>query len=353
MKGIGTGTSALLTVISTTTAATLGNEIITYVTLGINCLILISNAFLDIYRKWRDRNKDQEEVVADSDNEEKKNGSVTEMNYGKITQTGNYTVRAKSSDFYSDISNIVTLHSTVCEISTLAELMPNPEEFGILEFMRNEKITPDKGTAMSDFLNSILGENALDIDSFVPMDIEYIYNHSGSKQVSGIVKAFLKRVNKKQATEYPITVGDMSYLSSIIRARFLAKWKRLWDTVVADFDYLSPFDVRFTDETKKDHLTSTNSRTYQDEGRNNDYTYGFNDNSEDGTPTDRGTSSGDGSSSDSFSRDVERLRETTRKGNIGNITKQQLIEQQREMLKFQFFDVVYKDLDTVLTIHLY
>ena len=53
--------SAAMTAASTVTATALGNEIITYVTLGINVLILISNALLDVYRKWRDRDKDLKE----------------------------------------------------------------------------------------------------------------------------------------------------------------------------------------------------------------------------------------------------------------------------------------------------
>lgn len=350
-----------MTVISTTIASTLGNEIITWVTLGINCLILISNAILDIYRKWRDRDKDikkNESVDSvkndeDSESSEKKTGESEEMILKPIAQTGEYQVRAKGNNIYSDLSNIVTLHSTVSEITRLSDLIPNPDEFGILEFMRNEKMTATKKTAMGDFLDSILGSEALDIESFVPMDIEYIFNYSGDKSVSPIVKAFLKRVNRSQAVEYPLTVGDMSYLSSIIRARFLTKWKRLWETVTRDFDYLAPFDIHFTDETKKDRSYGKNTHTYSDEGENRDYNFGFNDSGVDGTPSSRGTSVGSGTNGDEFERNAERLRETVRQGNIGNITKQQLVEEQRELLQFQFFDIVFKDLDTVLTSHLY
>lgn len=50
-----------------------------------------------------------------------------------------------------------------------------------------------------------------------------------------------------------------------------------------------------------------------------------------------------------YSRDNTINRNTVRTGNIGNRSNQQLINEQREMLKWQFFDVVYKDLDSVLT----
>lgn len=57
---------------STTAAATLGSEIITWVTLGINVMVLISNALLDIYRKWRDRDSDKKSKE-ETDNDEKQN----------------------------------------------------------------------------------------------------------------------------------------------------------------------------------------------------------------------------------------------------------------------------------------
>ena len=64
--------SATMTATSTITAAALGNEIITWVTLGINVLILISNALLDIYRKWRDRDNDKKSKE-NSEKDETKN----------------------------------------------------------------------------------------------------------------------------------------------------------------------------------------------------------------------------------------------------------------------------------------
>lgn len=63
--------SAIMTAASTATATTLGSEIITWVTLGINVAVLISNALLDIYRKWRDRDSDKKKKTEEGD--EKKN----------------------------------------------------------------------------------------------------------------------------------------------------------------------------------------------------------------------------------------------------------------------------------------
>lgn len=54
-----TVTSALVTAASSVTAVSTGDRILTYVTIGINAFILISNALLDVYRKWRDRDADK------------------------------------------------------------------------------------------------------------------------------------------------------------------------------------------------------------------------------------------------------------------------------------------------------
>jgi hypothetical protein len=54
----GTTASAVLTTVSTASAAASGDGVLTAVTIGINAAILIANAAIEIYRKIRDRDKD-------------------------------------------------------------------------------------------------------------------------------------------------------------------------------------------------------------------------------------------------------------------------------------------------------
>ena len=55
--------------LASTAASAAGDTVLTWVTLGINAAILISNCALSIYRKWRDRDKDIKESDDDGEND--------------------------------------------------------------------------------------------------------------------------------------------------------------------------------------------------------------------------------------------------------------------------------------------
>ncbi len=61
---------------STGAAIASGNEILSYVMIAMNALILISNTLLDIYRKWRDRDKDKTETTEKKDDKGGDDGAV-------------------------------------------------------------------------------------------------------------------------------------------------------------------------------------------------------------------------------------------------------------------------------------
>ena len=67
--------SSLMTAVSTITATEVGNSVIMWVALGINVLTLVSNACLDIYRKWRDRDADKKEGAKKVETDIKKDES--------------------------------------------------------------------------------------------------------------------------------------------------------------------------------------------------------------------------------------------------------------------------------------
>ena len=66
----GTIMSVLATAAATTTAVTSGNTVMAWAMTIANVLILLSNTFIDIYRKWRDRDKDLKSSEERKDKEE-------------------------------------------------------------------------------------------------------------------------------------------------------------------------------------------------------------------------------------------------------------------------------------------
>lgn len=67
----GTMASAILTTASTATAFESGDPRIVGVTIAINAAILIANAAVEIYRKFRDRDKDLQNEKKKTDGEDK------------------------------------------------------------------------------------------------------------------------------------------------------------------------------------------------------------------------------------------------------------------------------------------
>ena len=58
---------------------------------------------------------------------------------------------------------------------------------------------------------------------------------------------------------------------------------------------------------------------------------------------------GSRTNTETYHRSNPTTRELTRTGNIGNTTRQELVAQQREMLQWQLWNVIFDDIDTVLT----
>ena len=67
----GTMASAILTTASAATAVESGDPRIVGVTIAINAAILIANAAVEIYRKFRDRDKDLQDKKNKTDGEDK------------------------------------------------------------------------------------------------------------------------------------------------------------------------------------------------------------------------------------------------------------------------------------------
>ena len=226
-----------------------------------------------------------------------------------------------------------------------------------------------------------LGINSTDDAHMV--DFEYLFNHSGLKSLSAmlerIIMGYIMDSDEdnvqdskgfKVTWDYIIQQVDQDIITYSIKIKYLDKWNNLADTLSMDYDALSPYQMQIEDDTG-DTLESTNedsTSTNEESTENNSQSmqgsddasrYGFN--SEDAVPTDADKTSSTQESENNYSNVVKRdsnvkynrlnniSRKIIRKGNIGNHSAMELIEQQREMLRYQIFDTIYRDLDDVLT----
>ena len=191
------------------------------------------------------------------------------------------------------------------------------------------------------------------------LNYEYFGNHSGGKFVAPVVLNVL-------GDNESLSDIDRDVLASIIWSKFKEPWTRLWATNVIEYNPIHNYDM-----TEERGLVRGDSSTEVSAGNSNDetthgktvdtdeYIYGYN--STDESPSDK-TSVAEGGTTSlesdfATSKDAASAREeretSERSGNIGVTTTQAMLASERELWKWNFFDQVYKDIDSVLSISFY
>ena len=236
------------------------------------------------------------------------------------------------------------------------------------------------------------------------LDILYLDGHSGERYCSNFIN---HRLNDSDV----LSSDNRTLISNILWAMFGIQWTRLWATMKpAEYDPLTNYQMQETmegtenstrtpDLTKGDtgtvqttgqdkrtpNLTRNGTGTVNDNGSatntNQNGIWGFNSSASvpsdmsDGTATNQntttrdltetetGTDTTDRTNTDTYNRSYTETgtdttagtssRKLTRTGNIGTNTFQNLLQQERSIWIYDFFEQVFKDVDSVLTIPIY
>lgn len=238
------------------------------------------------------------------------------------------------------------------------------------------------------------------------LDLEYLGNRSGYKRPSPIVDRLTENGT--------LSTDSISKLAKIIEGLYSERWSKLYATMTAEYNPIENYrmteegtristeDIKRTrsvndnetishggtetisrdsdeTETPAEVVTKTGSGT----ANQNKNVYGFN--STDGVPaenqtgqtttTDTETHSGtnkrvstgsetrtpnltedrnlSGSGNDTESQSEDMSHTLSRHGNIGVTTSQQMLESERALWMWQIFDVVFADVDRILSIPIY
>lgn len=159
-------------------------------------------------------------------------------------------------------------------------------------------------------------------------------------------------------------------LFNILSNKYHNKWNKVFETYKLDYDVLSPYNMSITDNTE-DTMTSKDkfntSRDNRQEGTENSISndntqssvYAYNsataspnensttDTSLNSTTTQNNTTTGNDNRD--YTRDNSIKKTITRKGNIGNTLPQEMIERQRKLLDTLLYDIIFKDIATVIS----
>ena len=198
----------------------------------------------------------------------------------------------------------------------------------------------------------------------VNLDIAYLDGHSGERFCSNII-------NRRLDDSSVLSSDNRMLISNILWAMFGIQWTRLWATMKpAEYNPLTNYKMTEDEtgnhtDTRTPNLTRKHTGTNNDEGSSTLNTqnnlWGFNSESsipsdmQDGTNTANITSTRDLTDTETGT-DVtagDNTRKLTRTGNIGTNTFQNLLQQERNLWMYNFFEQVFKDVDSVLTIPIY
>lgn len=235
------------------------------------------------------------------------------------------------------------------------------------------------------------------------MDTLYFDTHSGERFSSRII-------TRRVGDDGSLSSADRKTIATLVYARFRTQWGRLWATMNPDYDPLNNYKMQETAEgegsstrtpdltkgdtgtvqttgqdTRTPNLTRNGTGTVKDEGsgtsNNHNGIWGFNSSesvpsdmsdgratnnnttTRDLTDTETGTDTTDHTNTDTYNRSYTETgtdttagkssRKLTRTGNIGTNTFQNLLQQERNIWMYDFFEQIFKDVDSVLTIPIY
>ena len=194
------------------------------------------------------------------------------------------------------------------------------------------------------------------------LDFEYINNQSGDKIVSPAVE--------KALTSGQLSDTSFNTLCDVAWMMYNKRWSRLWEILTAEFNPIENYsmtDIHTFEHGKKETNTGTDTtrRTGTDTvthtGDNENKVSAFNSSSyQDSAKVTQNTTDLDtrnmndalehGHVITNSGVDTER---TTRSGNIGVTTSQQMAQSSIDLWKWNYFYDIFRDVDSIFTITTY
>lgn len=223
----------------------------------------------------------------------------------------------------------------------------------------------------------------------VNLDPAYFFNHSGGKFCAPLVKYYLNKGGVYVNEDGTLSNTSKTLIGALIAEKYAVNWTNLWNTNVAvyspihNYDMYEERDLATTeDETIDTDGTLARGGTESTQygrvetvghGRTNEqmsYKYGINTDISDPKPSDKVTNTEGGTTTTTLSgtdTDTRNLTDTTdetrtkdndgteheeihRYGNIGVTTTQKLLQEERQLWLWNYFDQIFSDIDKELAL---
>lgn len=210
----------------------------------------------------------------------------------------------------------------------------------------------------------------------IMLDIDYIYTHAYTKWISLVLERSTELVKTQQPS---ISDSDAKLLvlitniAPILLNRFSEIWKKKYVAITADYtptnDYKENEKVDYTSHGVDTPQTTTTSKTSTDTTQStsvtqNANTYAFDSISETPTALNTGDQSvnSTGAPDKNYTEtttggtntsDVNSTNTITREGKHGSTDYSVLIENELKLREYDFYQEMFKDIDSILTLSIY
>lgn len=194
------------------------------------------------------------------------------------------------------------------------------------------------------------------------LDVNYHGSRSGHKLIGSLIENFLE--NNVVSEENKITIAQAIY------AMYIKNWNALYKTLSLEYNPIENYSMTEIENVQDSHKgtlvsdstdTNTNTENTIVNDTANNQLWGFN--STDSVNSDKQvgdtTRNVDGSinsthkNTDTENKDITSDRTLKRSGNIGVTTSQQMIESERQLWLWNFFESVFSDIDKILVLKIY
>lgn len=210
----------------------------------------------------------------------------------------------------------------------------------IFEYLQDNEVYP----LVNAFINN---------DNYNDIAEEYFIGYSADKYISPLVSKLYEKDDDLDVLS--------SKLAKFIYRRFATKWKKIYDALMTQYNPLENYSMLeertpdlTTEETENVNTEVTTNREtnasskYKGFNASDPVTITTTDGSEDVTTS--------GASADNETHKVIENTGTetlTRSGNIGVTTSQQMLESEFKVRQYDFYKMIYNDIDSVLCLSIY
>lgn len=171
----------------------------------------------------------------------------------------------------------------------------------------------------------------MSVEDAKTLDLDYYLNH-GQRSISPLYEQLINQQANNEA------FNALNKLADIIYLKFKDKWNRIYDAYIKSI--YKPLENYSMTEVEKTNtkVTSTDNTKGGSYGFNSDVSVPVSDSNS--------TSVVEGNGEDN-------KRELTRSGNIGVTTSQQMLESELQLRKYNFYEELFKDVNSVVTLSIY